>query len=108
MIFFFSIVFTVEGVRRKFPAQRYRTREKLAGKLKYVPLLFSIGLNILLCYKYFGVMVSKNFIAVALRGQGEGYCLDFAALKFHLGHDCWALTQLMKMHLITMGRVSWK
>lgn len=64
----FSVGFTVEGVRRKFPTQRCSTRKKLAGKLKFVHLLFSVGLNILLCYKYFGLMVSKNFIAVALRG----------------------------------------
>lgn len=59
----------MKRVGRKFPAQRYRTRKKLAGK----HLLFSVGLNILLCYKYFGLMVSVNFIALALRGQGEGY-----------------------------------
>lgn len=65
----FSVGFAVKGVRRNFPAQRYRTRKKLSGK----HLLFSIGLNILLCYKYFGLMMAMNFIAVELRGQGEGY-----------------------------------
>lgn len=33
-------------------------------------------------------MVSKNFIAVALRGWGEGYCLEFVALTRQLGHSC--------------------
>lgn len=65
----FCVVFAVKRIRRKFPAQRFRTRKKLAGK----HFLFSVGLNILLCYKYFGLMVSVNFIALALRGQGKGY-----------------------------------
>lgn len=91
----------MEGVRRKFPIQRYRTRKKLAGKLKCVHLLFSIGLNIFLCYKYFGLMVFKSFIAVALRGWGEGYCLEFAALTCQ-DTTVWALTLLMKMYQLLM------
>lgn len=63
---FFTVGFTVKGVRKKFPADI--GQEKIWQETKCVHLLFSVGLNILLCYKYFGLMVSKNFIAVALRG----------------------------------------
>lgn len=97
----------MEGVRRKF-LHRDIGQEKSWQGNKRVHLLFSIGINIFLCYKYFSLILSKNFIAVALRGQGEGYCLEFAALTCQLGHDCLGFDTVNENVPNYYGGVSWK
>lgn len=53
-------------------------------------------------------MVSKNFIAVALRCRGEGYCLDFQVLKCQLGHNCLGSDIINENVRNYYGRVSCK